>query len=114
MHPKRVGIVVWLRNLRDVRHLERYGHLIYVSKRMKYAVLYVNQSELKAKLQQLTRLPFVRKVEQSYLHEVPVDYKGKKSAEEPAGPTEPVPAAVEVPPDGVIETFEAKAMEEKI
>ena len=83
MHPKRVGIVVWLRNVRDSRHLERYGHLIYVSRRLKYAVLYVNQPELKTKLNQLSRLSFVRKVEPSYLHEVSVDYQVKKPMEEP-------------------------------
>jgi len=83
MLPKRVGIVVWLRSVRDARHLERYGHLIYVSRRLKYAVLYVNESEMTTKMNQLSRLPFVRKVEPSHLHEVSVEYEVKRPMEEP-------------------------------
>ena len=82
MKTKRVGLIVWLRNLREARNLERYGHVIYVSRRMKYAVIYVNQSDLKSKLNQLAKLPFVRKVEPSHMHEVPVDYQHKRPSEE--------------------------------
>lgn len=87
MLPKRVGIVVWLRHVRDARNLDRYGHVIYVSRRMKYAILYVNESELNAKMNQLARLPYVRKVEPSHLHEVAVDYDEKRPLEEPLGET---------------------------
>ena len=97
MLPKRVGVVVWLRSVRDARHLERYGHLIYVSRRMKYAVLYVNESELNAKMNQLVRLPFVRKVEPSHLHEVPVDYHVNKPLEEAAEKTVEEPMNESIP-----------------
>ena len=82
MKTRRVGLIVWLRNLREARNLERHGHVIYVSRRMKYAVMYVNQSELKAKMNQLGKLPFVRKVEPSYMHEVSVEYQHKSPLEE--------------------------------
>ncbi len=82
MKTKRVGLIVWLRSLREARNLERYGHVIYVSRRMKYAVIYVNQSDLKSKLNQLAKQPFVRKVELSHMHEVPVDYQHKRTSEE--------------------------------
>lgn len=119
MIPKRVGIVVWLRNARDARHLERYGHLIYVSKRMKYAILYVNETELKAKMNQLARLPFVRKVEQSYLHEVAEEYNTRRTTEEeaewPSEPAAPAAEAAEEPLDVLGEkNAENEVMEEKL
>ncbi|WP_082409138.1 DUF2129 domain-containing protein [Secundilactobacillus paracollinoides] len=42
---EREDLVVYVSNLRQVRQLKRYGHVAYVSKRMRYAVIYVNTDQ---------------------------------------------------------------------
>lgn len=66
MITPRAGWIVWLDSLGFARQLEKYGHVHYVSKRMHYAVLYVNEEEAVAVRTKLLRLPFVQKVEPSY------------------------------------------------
>lgn len=83
MVKARVGLIVWLKHTRESRALEKIGHLLYLSRRMKYAVIYVNESEVNQKIQQLKKLPFVTRVERSYMHEVPVHY-GPNTTQEQA------------------------------
>ncbi len=66
MITPRAGWIVWLDSPGVARQLEKYGHVHYVSKRMHYAVLYVNEEEAVAVRTKLLRLPFVQKVEPSY------------------------------------------------
>ncbi|ENH98348.1 hypothetical protein J416_01374 [Gracilibacillus halophilus YIM-C55.5] len=66
MFTKRQGIVVWFHQMKHVKHLKRYGHLIHVSKRLKYAIIYVNQDELEDQIEALKELKFVTDVEPSY------------------------------------------------
>ncbi len=41
---ERQGLIVYINNFHVLRRLRRYGHIVYVSKRMRYVVLYVNRS----------------------------------------------------------------------
>lgn len=66
MQVKRQGLIVWFQHRKNIKHIKRFGHLIYVSKRMRYAVLYMNQSDIDAIEAELLKLPFVTKVERSY------------------------------------------------
>lgn len=66
MRIKRQGIIVWFKHRNNIRQIRRYGHLIYASKRLKYAVLYVNQSDLEKTESRLQRHSFVRKIDRSY------------------------------------------------
>lgn len=53
---KRRALIVYISGKRVVRTLQHYGAIRYVSKRMHYVVLYVNQEDLtdiKARLQKL-------------------------------------------------------------
>ncbi len=45
MFPMRQGIIVWLYSLKHSKQLRKYGNVHYVSKRLKYAVLYCNMEE---------------------------------------------------------------------
>lgn len=66
MIVKRQGIIVWFQHRKNIKHIKKYGHLIYVSKKMRYAVLYTNQSDIDSVEAELVKLPFVIKVERSY------------------------------------------------
>lgn len=62
---KRQGIIVWYKHHKFLNQLKRYGHLIYHSRRQKYAVLYTDldyASQIKTRLKKLS---FVTKVKLS-------------------------------------------------
>lgn len=66
MKNKRQGLIVWFQHMRNIKQIKRLGHLIYVSRNMKYAVIYVDQSEIETIENKLSRYPFISKVERSY------------------------------------------------
>ena len=60
---ERQGLIVYINNFHVLRRLRRYGHIVYVSKRMSYVVLYVNRSlveELTKELEQLHSVTSVK------------------------------------------------------
>lgn len=65
MITKRQGLIVWFKQMKNIKQLKRHGHLISVSRKMRYAVIYVDQDQAKDKAIKLERLPFVKKVELS-------------------------------------------------
>lgn len=74
MFPERVGYIIWLSDVKPARNLERYGSLHYVSRKMHYAVLYVNADRAEETIRSIHRLPYVKKVERSYRSEIPTEY----------------------------------------
>ncbi|MBM7572261.1 YlbG family protein [Aquibacillus albus] len=66
MFAKRQGVIVWFQHMKNIKQIRRYGHLIYVSKDLHYAVLYVHQDEIEEKIEKIDRLPYVSKVDVSY------------------------------------------------
>ncbi len=70
MFPYRIGLIVWVNDIRPVKNLERFGNLIYMSKRLKYAILYTDKSEYENKIVQIEKLNFVNKVDISLNIEV--------------------------------------------
>ncbi len=78
---KRQGIIVWFQHMKNVRNLKRYGHIIYVSKKLRYAVIYVNEIDIHSIETKLLRLPFVSKVEQSYKPFIQTNFENAKPDE---------------------------------
>ena len=74
MLTERKGLIVWVSDTKAARALEKYGVLHYVSKRMKYAVLYVNADKADEICAQLKRIHFVKKIEPSYRNELRTEY----------------------------------------
>src|SRR5699024_957949 len=66
MRNNRQGLIVWFQHMRNIKQIKRLGHLIYVSKKIKYAVLYVDQKQIESVEKRLLRYPFVSKVDRSY------------------------------------------------
>ena len=44
----RQGIIIYLHNLRQAKSLRKYGHVHYISRKMKYVVLYCNQEDVES------------------------------------------------------------------
>jgi uncharacterized protein YlbG (UPF0298 family) len=78
MVGNRIGIAVWVHTLRNVKALRKYGHLLYVSKKMKYALLYCDMAQLDQTLIKLERLPFVKKAEPSYKPFLKTEYQNAR------------------------------------
>ncbi|TMN23475.1 DUF2129 domain-containing protein [Lentibacillus cibarius] len=78
MRTKRQGLIVWFKHMKNIRHIKRYGHLIYTSKNLKYAVLYVDQDTLERTEAKLLKLPFVSKVERSQKPFIPTNFDNAK------------------------------------
>jgi len=70
MFPKRVGIIAWVSDIRQAKNLERIGSVLYISKRLNYVVLYVNEAEVANKIAYLEKLHYVKKVELSHRSEI--------------------------------------------
>ncbi|MGP4062142.1 YlbG family protein [Halobacillus litoralis] len=75
---KRQGIIVYFQHMKNIRQIKKHGHLIHASKKMKYALLYVNQEDIEFKKEKLERLPFVSRVTSSHKPEIRTDYENAK------------------------------------
>lgn len=80
----RQSLIVYTYSLKQTRQLKRYGTVMYVSKKMRYVVLYVNQEQVAALTDQLSHLRFVKRVVASHRPEISETFNGV--AEEVATP----------------------------
>lgn len=78
MEISRQGIIVWFQHRKNIKHIKRHGNLIYVSIKQRYAVLYVNQSEVDETIEIMLKLPFISKVDKSYKPYLKTDYENAK------------------------------------
>lgn len=75
MRTPRQGLIVWFQHKRNIKQIKRFGHLIHVSKEMRYAVIYVNQDEVEEIEEAMLKLSFIQKVDKSYKPFVKTDYE---------------------------------------
>ncbi|MBB4824045.1 uncharacterized protein YlbG (UPF0298 family) [Sporosarcina luteola] len=74
----RQGIIVYLQHLKQAKSFRKYGHVHYISRRMKYVVLYCDREEVETTIQKIERLPSVKKVLPSYRPFVKTEYENAK------------------------------------
>jgi uncharacterized protein YlbG (UPF0298 family) len=74
MIVERRALIVWLHDIKQSKGLERFGSLHFVSRKLRYAVIYLNADRIEATMQQLEKLSFVRKVEHSYRGDIKTEY----------------------------------------
>ncbi|MBW8348656.1 YlbG family protein [Bacillus sp. IITD106] len=74
----RQGLIVWLFSLKNAKALRRFGNVHYISKRMKYVVLYCAQDEAESLAEKLSSMPFVKKVELSYKPFLKTEFENAK------------------------------------
>lgn len=75
MFAERIGYIVWFSDWKAARGLDKYGTLHYLSRKMQYAVLYMNADAAEESIRNLQRLPYVRKIERSYRNEIKTEYE---------------------------------------
>lgn len=78
MRVNRQGLIVWFQHMKNIKQIKRHGHLIYVSKEKKYAVLYVNKEELEEKERKLNSMPFISRVDLSHKPEIRTEFENAK------------------------------------
>lgn len=78
MIAERSGLIVWLHDAKPARNLDKYGTLHYISRKMNYAVVYVNADRAEETIRSIQRLPYVKKVERSYRSEIPTEYNSNE------------------------------------
>ncbi|PLT34320.1 YlbG family protein [Bacillus sp. V5-8f] len=78
MFGERQGIIVYLHTLKQAKMLRKFGNIHYVSKKLKYAVLYTNMEDVEALSDKLRSYSFVKRVELSYKPFLKMEYENSK------------------------------------
>lgn len=75
---ERQGLIVYVHHLKQAKSLRRYGHVHYISRKMKYVVIYCDLDEIEATMSKVTRLPYVKEVVPSYRRFVISEFENAK------------------------------------
>ncbi|MDQ0339191.1 uncharacterized protein YlbG (UPF0298 family) [Caldalkalibacillus uzonensis] len=77
MFVRKRGLAVWLNQVKMARHLRKFGNVHYVSRRMRYVILYVDENKVQDMIAKLNRLNYVKRVEPSHRHELRLEFQSK-------------------------------------
>lgn len=75
MIGKRQAIIIWLHSLKSAKYFRKFGNIHYVSKRLKYVVLYVDMDDMEKIKKKVEKLPFVKGVDISYKPYLKTEYE---------------------------------------
>ncbi len=78
MFVERQGLIVWLHSTKHTKVLQKFGNIHYVSRKLKYAVLYCNQDDAEKILTEVSAISFVKSVELSNRNSWQWKFEGKK------------------------------------
>jgi uncharacterized protein YlbG (UPF0298 family) len=71
---KRRLLVVYLYSLKPMKNLKRFGVVIYVSRKMNYALIYMNEEEIEEAEKKINKFHFVRYTQISYRPDVKMNF----------------------------------------
>ncbi|MED3647263.1 YlbG family protein [Halalkalibacterium halodurans] len=74
----RQGMAVYLTSLKFARQLRRFGYVHYVSKKMRYVVLYCNEEAVQTTMKKLQSFHFVKDVQLSMRPYVQTEFQNAK------------------------------------
>ncbi|AEB24098.1 YlbG family protein [Bacillus sp. L381] len=77
MESKRQGIIVYLHSLKHSKMLRKFGNVHYVSKRLKYVVLYCDMELIEKTMEKISSYSYVKKVEPSYKPFLKLEFESK-------------------------------------
>ncbi|PTM59718.1 YlbG family protein [Desmospora activa] len=66
---ERLGLAVWVKDLKAARSLGRMGNIHYMSKRLKYVFMYIDGHKADQMIQRIERLHYVSHVDRSLRRE---------------------------------------------
>lgn len=79
MFVERQGLIVWLHSVRNYKILRKFGTIHFVSKRLKYAVIYCNKESVDQIKKEIGAISFVKEVELSQKNNIRMEYDSKKT-----------------------------------
>lgn len=71
---KRRAVIVYVYSLKQMKLLRKFGFIQYVSRRMKYVVIYMDEEVVDDTIGKIEKLHFVRQVEKSYRPDVEMNF----------------------------------------
>jgi len=74
----RQGIIVWVHSLKQVKQLKRFGNIHYVSKKLKYVVIYMDMDRVEDAVNRIKSLSFVKNVDLSYKPFLKTEFENSK------------------------------------
>lgn len=75
MFVQRQGIIIYLQSLKQAKMLRKFGNIHFVSKRLKYVVLYCNMDDIDRTIERLKKFHFVKRIELSYKPFIKTEYE---------------------------------------
>lgn len=75
---ERQGLIVYVNQLKTAKSLRKFGHVHYISRKMKYVVLYCNRDEIELTINKIQRLPFVKDVVESFRPFLKTEFENAK------------------------------------
>jgi uncharacterized protein YlbG (UPF0298 family) len=78
MRERRLGLAVWVKNVKTAKNLRKFGNIHFVSRRLNYVSMYVAADRIDETIERIRRLDFVIRVERSHRHEIPREYSNSK------------------------------------
>ncbi|ANU17552.1 hypothetical protein BBI11_11195 [Planococcus maritimus] len=77
MHDRQ-GLIVYVHQLKQAKSLRKYGHVHFISRKLKYVVVYMDQEKIEATKEKLSKLPYVKKVLESQRPFLKTEYENAK------------------------------------
>ncbi|QHJ70866.1 MULTISPECIES: DUF2129 domain-containing protein [Planococcaceae] len=74
----RQGLIVYVHHLKQAKSLRKYGHVHFISRKLKYVVLYMDQEVIESTKAKLLKLPYVKQVLESQRPFVKTEYENAK------------------------------------
>ncbi|RUL55928.1 MULTISPECIES: YlbG family protein [Lysinibacillus] len=75
---ERQGLIVYVHQIKHAKSLRKYGHVHYISRKLKYVVIYCNREEIESTLNKIQRLPFVKDVVESFRPFLKTEFENAK------------------------------------
>lgn len=77
MHDRQ-GLIVYVHQLKQAKSLRKYGHVHFISRKLKYVVVYMDQDKIESAKEKLSKLPYVKKVLESQRPFLKTEYENAK------------------------------------
>lgn len=71
----RQSLIIWLYSSKNIKPLRKHGFIHYISKRMKYVVMYIDKEEVDEAIEAIKSYHFVRDVELSYRDDIDMTFE---------------------------------------
>ncbi|MFL2128922.1 MAG: YlbG family protein [Ruoffia tabacinasalis] len=71
---ERQALIIWLYSTKQIKELRKHGYIHYYSRKMKYAIMYVNKKDAEKVERIVNDYYFVREVEYSYRDDIDMTF----------------------------------------